>query len=228
MINEGFKNVLNDGMLISLDYLLRGKEVNIKVNKNNPLVVNVGDVMYDVLLYAIEIAGSHSNVLERLELIPKGYYLLTLHRAENTDNLERLEKIISFVNDVSTDKTVILPMHPRTRVVYNNMKERFNDNVKIVEPVGYFDILMLQKNSVLVMTDSGGMQKEAYWLKVPCVTLRDETEWVETVQSGWNVLYRDYTGSHQPLDMNGVYYGDGKASERIVNAIIKTVSEKEG
>jgi UDP-GlcNAc3NAcA epimerase len=189
----------------------------------HPFVANVGDVMYDVLLKAMEIVQRRSKILEEYQITNKEYYLLTLHRAENTDVPERLEKIINFVNDVSVGKTVICPMHPRTMKVYGHTKKKFMPNIKTVEPVGYFDILMLMKNTALIMTDSGGMQKEAYWLQVPCVTLREETEWVETVQSGWNVLYRNYNGLHKPSDKNTTYYGDGKAAERIVRTLITNI-----
>ncbi len=145
--------------------------------------------------------------------------MLTLHRAENIDNTERFEEIIDFVNNISGDKTVIFPIHPRAKKIYENTKIKFAENVRIVKPVDYFDILMLIKTSALVMTDSGGLQKEAYWLKIPCITLRDETEWVETVKSGWNILYKDYTGSHNPMDEKEANYGDGKAAERIVYLI---------
>ncbi len=220
LMNEGFKNLLYGGEILPVDYCLQGTDVgSTKKDSNNPFVLNIGDVMYDILIYAIEIAEKHPIILEQLQLTPKNYYLLTLHRAENTDNMERLEEIIGFVNDISGDKTIIFPIHPRTRKVYGNAKKRFVENVKIVEPVDYFDILMLLKTSALILTDSGGLQKEAYWLKIPCITLRDETEWMETVQGGWNILYKDYNGSHNLKDVNGTYYGDGKAAERIVYLI---------
>ncbi len=148
--------------------------------------------------------------------------------SEKVNELAESQDIIygdleNFVNDVSVGKTVICPMHPRTMKVYGHTKKKFMPNIKTVEPVGYFDILMLMKNTALIMTDSGGMQKEAYWLQVPCVTLREETEWVETVQSGWNVLYRNYNGLHKPSDKNTTYYGDGKAAERIVRTLITNI-----
>ena len=126
-----------------------------------------------------------------------------------------------FVNQVSQGKTVIFPMHPRTRKTYINVTAKFNDNVKIIEPQRYFDMIKLLKNCLKIMTDSGGMQKEAFWLKVPCITLREQTEWVETVLSGWNILYEDYEGSHKPLDKFELCYGDGKAADRITNLVCK-------
>lgn len=215
--NEGFKNVLNSGELVPLNYSEFTSDLN------NPAVINVGDVMYDVLLYAVEIAQEKSGILEQLNVSSGNYSLLTLHRAENTDNYNKFEEIISFVNETSLGETVIFPMHPRTKKAYEGTDKKFTDNIKIVDPVGYFDILMLLKNCSLVTTDSGGMQKEAYWLRVHCITMRDETEWVETVESGWNVLYKDYGGSHKALDVDGIPYGDGKTAERVVN-LLKNIS----
>ena len=158
--------------------------------------------LYDVLLYAIDIAEKESVILERRQLVSGNYCLLTLHRAESTNNIERLEEIIAFVNDISGGTDVIFSIHPRTKNIFGDTKIKFAENVKVIDPVDYFDMLQLLKESALALTDSGGLQKEAYWLKTPCITLRRETEWVETVKSGWNVLYKDY--------------GDGKAAERIM------------
>ena len=214
--DEGIKDVLNDGEIFPLNYFTEGKNVK-DINKDygNSFVMNVGDVMYDVLLYAIDIAKRDSVILEQLQLISGNYYLLTLHRAESTDNIEQLEEIIAFVNDVSGGKDVIFPIHPRTKSVFENTKIKFDENVKIIDPVDYFDMLQLLKGSALVLTDSGGLQKEAYWLETPCVTLRRETEWIETVESGWNILYKDFNGPHNPKETYGPFYGDGKAAERV-------------
>ncbi len=213
--NEGFRNLLNDGDIVSLDSFKPGKA---KFDINASLVINAGDVMYDVLLYSVDIAESRSRILDLLQLNGEDYCVLTLHRAESTDDLEKFEKITRFVSEISSGKTVIFPMHPRTRNVYGKTRSKFGDNIKIIEPVSYFDMLLLMKNSLLVMTDSGGMQKEAYWLKTPCITLREETEWIETIASGWNVLYNDYKGPHETSG-NSLHYGDGRAAERIMNIL---------
>jgi len=149
----------------------------------------VGDVMFDALLYFSKISDMKSNILERLNIKPKEYYLATIHRAENTDNYERLKNILTAFSKM--DKIVVFPIHPRTK----KMISRYElddlirkDNIKVIDPVGYLDILKLEKNAKAILTDSGGIQKEAFWLKVPCITLRDETEWVETVNLGWNRL----------------------------------------
>jgi UDP-N-acetylglucosamine 2-epimerase len=149
----------------------------------------VGDVMFDALLHFSKISDMKSNILERLNIKPKEYYLATIHRAENTDNYERLKNILTAFSKM--DEMVVFPIHPRTKKMINyygldDLLE--NDNVKVIDPVGYLDMLKLEQNAKAILTDSGGVQKEAFWLKVPCITLRDETEWIETVNLGWNRL----------------------------------------
>jgi UDP-GlcNAc3NAcA epimerase len=127
------------------------------------------------------------------------------------------------------DDIAIFPMHPRTKKVYQKLNIKFNKNVKVVEPLSYHDLLTLLVNSRAVITDSGGVQKEAYWARIPCITLRDETEWVETVESGWNVLYKDYHNNKYFFDINRdhpSFHGDGNASERIVKLILKFINNK--
>lgn len=219
---EGFSSIINGGKYIGRNFDLSSYAAGI----TNALVLNIGDVMYDVLLTAVEIAGTKSEVLKKLTHSGEKYYVLTLHRAENTCSDEKMDKIVDFVNDVSSGSPVIFPAHPRTQKALRDNGIKFGENIRMVEPLSYFDMLWLLKNSELVLTDSGGLQKEAYWLKVPCITLRDETEWVETVQSGWNILYRDYKGTHKTSDADVLLYGDGKAAERIVDAIIETIGMK--
>jgi len=220
--NEGFSNVLNNGELVPLGNQTNNVKAGVKgINNSNPLVINVGDVMYDALLHSIKISEQKANILDDLGLEANNYCLLTLHRAENTENVETFEGILTFVNDNAANQKVIFPIHPRTKKIYGEINKPFN-KIKIVEPAGYFDLLELLKNSKLLLTDSGGMQKEAYWLGVPCVTLREETEWVETIESGWNVLYKDYKDEHSCSDSSRVCYGDGKASERILNYFLNS------
>lgn len=149
-------------------------------------VVITGDVMADSLHFSATTVTAHSDILNRLELQPQAYLLATVHRAENTDGSRRLGNILS--GFAALNETVIFPVHPRTRKFLNENDYRIPENVRLIDPVGYFDIIALEKSARMLLTDSGGMQKEAYWLKVPCITLRDETEWVETVETGWNVL----------------------------------------
>lgn len=220
--NEGFNLILNDGELMDdCPY-----HISYKADPSNPVVCNVGDVMHDALLYSIKIAEEKSDILRKLDLAPKTYRLMTMHRAENTDNEDRFKEIIDFINHASSGAKVLFPMHPRTRKIYEKADKRLSDNVRIIEPVGYFDLLKLVKYSDLVMTDSGGLQKEAYWLKVPCLTLRDETEWIETVESGWNILYKNYSGTHTPADSDTLLYGDGNAGRNIVEILIDIIGRE--
>jgi UDP-N-acetylglucosamine 2-epimerase len=178
-----------------------------------------GDVMYDIFKQTSQIAGEKSTILEQLNLVPRHYYLLTLHRAENTDDPERLNTIIRTLAD--SGLPIIFPIHPRTRSKIQQF--HINPNgLKLIEPVGYLDMLRLELNAVAVFTDSGGVQKEAYMARVPCITLRDETEWVETVEAGWNrlvgangdvlkkALTLDWVSEDYPL-----LFGDGTAAEKI-------------
>jgi len=213
--DKGFRNIVNNGKLISDKFDLS----HLAINFNNPLVLNVGDAMYDVLLYALEIASKKSSILKDLNLNPREYITLTIHRAENTDDHKKLKEIIGFVNDISGNNTVIFPMHPRSKKIFKRLNKSLLRKLKVIEPLGYFDMAWLVKNSKLLLTDSGGLQKEAYWLGVPCVTLREQTEWTETIQSGWNVLYRDYRGIHNSSKNAKYLYGDGKAAKRIVNIL---------
>lgn len=146
-----------------------------------------GDVMVDALKDCITIAKKKSRILGELGLKTKGYILATLHRAENTDDPDRLHNIIEALSNL---ENVIFPCHPRTEKLLREygLKISSETNIRIIKPVGYLDMVMLEKNASKILTDSGGIQKEAYLLGVPCITLRDETEWVETVQDGWNIL----------------------------------------
>lgn len=187
-------------------------------------VVISGDVMADALQFAAIKASIRSRILSRLNLQPKGYLLATVHRAENTDNRRRLHDIL--LAFAALDETVVFPAHPRTRKLLKDSGCQLPGNVLLIEPVGYFDIIELEKSARIILTDSGGMQKEAYWLKVPCITLRDETEWVETLDSGWNIL----TGADRSRIIEAVcsfnppvnhppLYGDGKAADLIVQEL---------
>lgn len=148
----------------------------------------VGDLMLDALMYFPKIAMSKSNIIDKLNIKPKEYFLATIHRAENTDNYERLRNILEALSEI--DQKVIFPIHPRTKhkIREYKLKNLLGDNIIFTEPVGYLDMINLEMNALAILTDSGGVQKEAFWLKVPCITLRDDTEWVDTVKSGWNTL----------------------------------------
>ncbi|MGH9427906.1 MAG: UDP-N-acetylglucosamine 2-epimerase, partial [Terriglobia bacterium] len=147
----------------------------------------VGDIMLDILNWAREgEAWKGSVILEKLQLKQKGFFLCTVHRSENTDEISRLSGILMALN--ALEQTVVFPVHPRTRKIISEGNFSLKPHVQLIEPVGYLDMVRLVAAAQTVLTDSGGLQKEAYWLGVPCVTLREETEWVETVQAGWNRL----------------------------------------
>jgi UDP-GlcNAc3NAcA epimerase len=149
-------------------------------------VFEVGDLMFDAVNFAVEKNKSRNNVCEQLNLVNHSYILVTLHRAETTDYPGRLASLLDVINNIQED--VVFPVHPRTRKAIKDLNFDPAPHVHLIEPVGYFDMIQLEKSARLIMTDSGGIQKEAYWLEVPCLTLRAETEWVETVHTGWNKI----------------------------------------
>lgn len=145
-----------------------------------------GDIMKDTLEASLPVALEKSRIMDELKLETENYFLLTLHRPYNVDDPENLKKIVQ--NLRSLEKKVVFPVHPRTRkiMVENNIQP--GENIRLTSPFGYFDFLTLQKHSAKILTDSGGIQKEAYFMKKPCITFRTETEWIETVRDGWNIL----------------------------------------
>ncbi|MDI6736825.1 MAG: UDP-N-acetylglucosamine 2-epimerase (non-hydrolyzing) [bacterium] len=188
-----------------------------------------GDVMYDAALNAIEIARGKSKILAQLGIKEKEYLLVTLHRAGNTDIFNNLASIVDALGDLN--EQVIFPVHPRTRkaLADSGLLSKLEDNphLKIMTPVGYFDFLLLEYQAKKILTDSGGIQKEAYFFKVPCITLRENTEWVETVEDGWNILvgtnkdliHQAVSGFNPDSHQRDVF-GDGKASEKIVEILV--------
>jgi len=196
-------------------------------------VHHVGDVMYDAILHYNSLSQKKSKILEKFHLSAQGYFVATVHRAENTDNPQRLAEILDTLHELPYQ--VVFPVHPRTRgKIEKLVKKHYSSNMLLTEPLGYLDMLMLQKNAKLLLTDSGGIQKEAFWLNIPCVTLRDETEWVETVGSGQNII----TGAdklkiniavNQLLGFNNTdskikqvdCYGNGQASPLIATLLLQ-------
>lgn len=195
-----------------------------------PVVVNVGDVMYDALLISVDIAAEQSRILEKLSAEPCEYLLATVHRAENTDNLDRLRQILTALSELSKERRVILPLHPRTRKAIETGKDELGldlSGLDMIAPVDYLDMLWLTKNARAVLTDSGGLQKECYWLGVPCVTLRDETEWTETVDAGANVLagaeHQRIVGAVRKAPQNSGQpraYGGGHSARKILDILV--------
>jgi len=205
-------------------------------------VRKVGDVMYDSILHFSKLAEKKSAILEDLgfhnrqsAIGNRQYYLATLHRAENTDDPKRLKSILKALSEIGREIPVLLPLHPRTKKMmkaYGLLPK--SRGIRWIEPVSYLNMLSLEKNARAILTDSGGVQKEAYWLNVPCLTLRDETEWVETVATGWNVVVGAETKrileALKALDERRLkkrkadLFGDGKAGEKIIRTTMEWFS----
>lgn len=191
----------------------------------------VGDVMYDTLLHYSNLARKSSCIIGNLGLKSKEYVLCTVHRAENTDNLHSLSNIMGSLQKIAQEYTVIFPVHPRTRAALKRIGISETSNIMFLEPVDYLDIIRLQQEAIAILTDSGGVQKEAFINQVPCITLRNETEWVETVESGWNII----AGTNEELIIQALYsminnqnlkrekvsniYGNGNAADKIIKII---------
>lgn len=192
-----------------------------------------GDVMYDVVKYYRKRASETTTVLKDLNLLGKQFVLVTIHRAENTDNPERLTTIMNSLSEIATEATIVFPMHPRTRKVLNSIyKGTIPDTLRIVDPVGYLDMIALQNACLLVITDSGGVQKEAFMHDKFCITTRTETEWTELVDNGFNFLANPLDKlpdtfakvKSMKFDNKGFQpYGDGHAAEKIVNTMIEKI-----
>ena len=192
-------------------------------------VHNVGDVMYDVALFYRDRARQQSQVLVHLGLKPWGFALATCHRAENTDDPQRLRAILGALAEIARQLPMVLPLHPRTRkVIADNGLEGALGKITVVDPLSFLDMVCLEQFSKVVLTDSGGVQKEAFFYGVPCITMRDETEWTETVDLGWNTLVgaderrivEAALSAATPYGSQGLPYGDGRASEAIIGKIL--------
>jgi UDP-N-acetylglucosamine 2-epimerase len=217
---EGITNILDQSSSID-----RSTRVLKEATASAPLMVKQGDVMYDAFLYNEAAAVRSSTILKDLSLSPREYALLTIHRAENTGSRVSLEKIMAFLESEQLNDPAIFPVHPRTKKFIVENSIQLPSPIRIVPPVSYFDMLVLGKNASTIYTDSGGLQKEAFFMKVPCVTLRQETEWTETVTSGWNRLMTDHRGKaerttelSQP-DLG--LFGDGHAAEHHLQTLVR-------
>jgi UDP-N-acetylglucosamine 2-epimerase (non-hydrolysing) len=190
-------------------------------------VYNVGDVMMDALQYNLKIAEEKSMILEDLNLNSNDFIVATVHRASNTDNIDNLVSIVKAF--CSVDFNIVFPVHPRTEKYLKqySLWDKLCEHVKVISPVGYLDMLKLMSNSKKILTDSGGVQKEAYMLGIPCITMRENTEWVETVNDGWNVLVGSDCGMitaaidrFEGTNVKGNVFGSGNACEKIRNLLV--------
>ncbi|MBP7568249.1 MAG: UDP-N-acetylglucosamine 2-epimerase (non-hydrolyzing) [Burkholderiaceae bacterium] len=203
---------------------------NLRAEGRTAGVSNVGDVMFDVALYSRERALARSRVLETLGLSRGGFVLATCHRAENTDDPARLAPVLRALGRIAANRPVVLPLHPRTaRLVEQYGLRELLAPLTVVEPLSFLDMVALEQSAVAIVTDSGGVQKEAFFYGVPCVTMRDETEWVETVSLGWNQLVGadedaivrafDSVLTTPPKAATARPYGDGEAAHRILEQL---------
>ncbi|KKH40465.1 non-hydrolyzing UDP-N-acetylglucosamine 2-epimerase [Methanosarcina mazei] len=186
-----------------------------------------GDVMVDSLLFNKEIAEAKSSILNDLEIKSKDYFVATIHRASNTDNKGNLQNIIEAFQEL--DSNIIFPVHPRTEKLLKNygLYDRLNSSVTLIEPLGFFDFIKLMSHAKVILTDSGGVQKEAYVLQVPCITLRENTEWIETIEDGWNILVgsstRDIVRAIEEFKPSLIchrnVYGEGHAGLNIASIV---------
>jgi UDP-GlcNAc3NAcA epimerase len=195
-------------------------------------VEKVGDVMFDVALFYREQARKQSTALASLGLAEGAFALATCHRAENTDDPNRLGEIVAALAEISSSLPVVLPIHPRTRkLLADSGLDKNLGNVKVVDPVPFLDMVALEQAARVILTDSGGVQKEAFFYGVPCITMRDETEWVETVELGWNRLVGASAPAIKKAFSDSVQgrlpalpkspYGDGNAARNIVSRIVR-------
>ena len=201
---------------------------------NNPIVINVGDVMYDAFLFNKELSESKSNILSKLELEVGSYCLATVHRQENTDDPRRLLNIFTAFEELATtDCPFIILLHPRKKKALQRhiKKDQLGPHVRLLSPASYLNMIALEVHAKAILTDSGGVQKEAYFAKVPCVTLRDETEWIETVEAGcnylggadpWKIVCAFQKATDQLPKKRSKFFGDGKASNLLLHELITT------
>jgi UDP-GlcNAc3NAcA epimerase len=208
-------------------------------------MVFTGDIMYDAVLFNRKLAKQQSSILEKLQLEPGTFGLVTVHRASNTDEEGRLEKLLQAFNEVAANELpLVFPVHPRTA---NALKSKYGDwsahpRLHLVEPLGYLDILSLLDSAKMALTDSGGLQKEAFFLACPCITLREETEWVETVEAGGNLLTgtdpekilgavsywkkRDPDGTADFSKQVPEFFGNGDAAQKIFTALRQYIDQR--
>jgi UDP-GlcNAc3NAcA epimerase len=223
----GFNNLIKEGF----------KKNIAPYTADNPGIFQCGDLMYDNSLYFAEIADNQTNISERLKLDKEPFILVTIHRNNNTDDAIRLNRLFESLTKISTEKKIriILPVHPRTQKMIDQLldeknKEHLKNNViEIIPPASFFDMIVLEKKSMMVITDSGGVQKEAYFFNKPCIILRPETEWVELVENGTaaicdadpekiNSAFNYYYNNQKKLEFPPIF-GDGSAAQFILETL---------
>ena len=224
-INRILTDKISDLLLCPTDTAVRNLQ-NEGIGKNSlSRIVKCGDVMQDAAIF-------YSDLAKKPEIeIPERFILATIHRAENTDDPQRLASIFNALNKISNEIPIILPLHPRTKKIISNSQLKINNSQLImIEPVGYLEMIYLLKTCSLVMTDSGGLQKEAFFFEKPCVTLRDETEWVELIENGFNKVVgadedKIISGYQEMSQIKNNYkinlYGNGEASKKIITELLK-------
>jgi UDP-GlcNAc3NAcA epimerase len=196
--------------------------------KHRQAIQNVGDVMYDATLHYRDLARQHVS-LDMWQLQEGDYALCTLHRAQNSDDQNRLNNILAALREIAAHCPVVLPLHPRTRNLLMKLgRQSWLDKIKVIDPVPYLEMQRLEMGAKIILTDSGGIQKEAFFHGVPCITLRDETEWVETVTLGWNQvvgavqeqIVDAYRRAKRPAKGGSLPYGDGQAAQLILKSLV--------
>jgi UDP-GlcNAc3NAcA epimerase len=213
---------------------------NLKHEGLGEITINTGDIMHDAVLFNRGLAKNKSDILNNMSLQPGEYVLVTVHRAENTDDPQRLDNILKILNSIAEQGMILVfPIHPRTRklIKQNHNDWLAHDNIRMIDPIGSLDMMALLDNAAMALTDSGGLQKEAFFLGCPCITLRDETEWVETVECGgnrvtgpnpekaadafayWQKKYPN--GNADFIDEAKKAFGAGDAAEKILAAILR-------
>lgn len=232
-VPEEINRVLTDHLSSVLFCSTKHAVQNLKKEGLTKHVYNVGDIMYDAFLKHVAKAEQVSPILAKLKLQAKAYHVLTVHRPVNTDNPKRLRAILSALK--KSGERIIFPVHPRTLQSLKtlSLNKKKYPSVSFIDPLSYSDILMLVSKATTLLTDSGGLQKEAYWLKTPCITLREETEWQETVRDGWNTVVGvdekaivDALKTFRPTSKQHDYFGDGATAKKILDTLLSIYGKK--
>jgi len=228
VITDRVSNILFCPSENAVENLTKESFPNILKNKNLQKIVNVGDVMCDAIKYYEVLAKESIDIKKIIGDVNKSYILCTIHRQENTDNLENMKEIFNALNEIADEIDVVIPMHPRLKLKIEIMGINI-EKLNIINPQPYLEMQRLQMEADLIITDSGGVQKEAFFHKIPCLTIRKETEWSETLTSGWNKLacpnkdqiIKTWKTQYLPSSEFDGVYGDGNAAEKIVNELEK-------